>query len=854
MLLVYKTRSLKYNSLMLNLPICQVLPQLKKELLSHKRLVLQAPPGAGKTTALPLSLLDEPWLDGKKIIMLEPRRLAVRSSAARMAEILGEKVGESVGYQIKMESVQSKKTRILIVTEGILTRKLQADPSLEEFALVIFDEFHERSIHADLSLALCLESQSLIREELRLLVMSATLNTLAVSALLEDAPIIKSEGRSYPIEDIYLDTKTSQPKKKELPVFINNLLKKLLKEEEGNILVFLPGVSEIKRLESLIKQSLSETNGDDIFVSVLYGNLSKEEQDRAIKAPEKGSRKIVISTNIAQTSLTIEGIRIVIDSGLQNSSVFNSSSGMNRLESSFISEDSATQRAGRAGRLSEGKAYHLWHKGKILLKHDKPEILSSDLTQMLLELALWGSDDITELQWMDQPGTHALSHAKELLVQLGAISEKGRILEHGKKMASIGLHPRLAHMMIKAQQMDLSYMASLLCVLISEKDIYKAGFRSSDMQERVCVLHDVNRGESINAGHIDLKQCRSLLKMAKRLENKFSDGIDEQMVGVLLAFAYPERISQIRADKSSSYLLSSSKGAFLHKEDELFAQEYLAVCDLDGNAQNSAIYKAASLSKEQIEEYLGEMIEERESLSWNAELQRVEARKRKILGSLVLKETQIQTSLDKEASLVLLEAVSGLGLDVLSVDKNFLGLRQRVNFVNRHKELLPDNTEFPDFGDKYLLETMQDWLLPFLEGKSSLKSCQSLNLYSVLSSMLSWEQMHSLDLLAPSKIKVASGSNIVIDYADVNRPVLAVRLQEMFGTEDTPCLLNGALSLTLHLLSPAHRPMQVTQDLKSFWETTYADVKKELRGKYKRHYWPDDPLSAQATSKTKKNM
>jgi ATP-dependent helicase HrpB len=473
---------------MKNLPINQVLPQVKKELLISNRLVLQAPPGAGKTTALPLALLDEPWLKNRIIIMLEPRRLAVRTSASRMAELLGEKVGQRIGYQLNMVSVKSKDTKILIVTEGILTRKLQADPSLENVALVIFDEFHERSIHADLSLALCLESQYIIREDLKLLVMSATLNTHAICEILEDAPLIESQGRSYPVEDIYLDAKTTQPTKRELPAFMSKLISKVLKEDAGNILVFLPGIAEIKKTQMLINETLKSTNNSSVFVSALYGNLSKEEQDRAIKAPSSGKRKIVLATNIAQTSLTIEGIKIVIDSGLQNSSLFNSSSGMNRLRSSFISQDSATQRAGRAGRLSSGKCYHLWHKGKILLKHDKPEILSTDLTQMLLELSLWGNEDLSELQFMDLPPESAITHAKELLFELGALDAKSKITKHGKEMCSFGMHPRLAHMMIKAREMKLSYEASLLCVLIQEKDIYTSSQRSSDRKERVSVL------------------------------------------------------------------------------------------------------------------------------------------------------------------------------------------------------------------------------------------------------------------------------------------------------------------------------------------------------------------------------
>ena len=833
---------------MQTLPITQVIPEVKEKLLNNSRLVLQAPPGAGKTTALPLALLDEPWLEGKKIIMLEPRRLAVRSSAARMAELLGEKVGETIGYQVKMDSVQSKFTKILIVTEGILTRKLQSDPSLEDVALIIFDEFHERSLHADLSLALALESQSVLREDLKILVMSATLNTSGIAKVLGNAPIIKSEGRPYPVESVFLPTNTTPPTKKELPAYVHRLLLKLIKEEEGNILVFLPGTREIKSIEKL----LSKSHLKDVYISTLYGNLSKEAQDRAIKAPPKGRRKVVLSTNIAQTSLTIEGIKIVIDSGLHNVSVFSPFSGMNRLESTFISQDSATQRAGRAGRTSAGKAYHLWHKSKILLKHDIPEILSADLSQLLLELAVWGNDDINEMLWMNLPPSTALHHAKTLLQDLGALDKNGSITPHGKAMSIYPMHPRLAHMMLKAKELNLSYEASLLAVLISEKDIYHNAFGSSDLRERVSVLHDVRTKNNPNTQQVNLKQCQYLLKNAQRIEKIQNHRVDLELLGVLLAFAYPDRVAKLRNDKSSTYLLANAKGAVLHQQDELFNTGFLVIADLDARNTNANIYKAIAISHAQIEEYLTEQLIVHEDVSWNEDQERVEARKITKLGAIVLKEVQSKHASQEKVTEVLLEELEVLGLDALNWSKEAETLRHRVNFARDHAQ--DHNIDFPDFSETYLLENMGLWLAPYMSNMRTLKVLKSLDLHTILLGLMTFEQRQTLDKLAPAKLKVASGSHIAIDYSNLEQPILAVRLQEMFGTKTTPTVLNGKIKLMIHLLSPASRPMQVTMDLESFWKNTYDEVKKELRGKYKKHYWPDDPLNAIATSKTKKNM
>ncbi len=840
---------------MQTLPITQVIPEIKEKLQTNQRVVLQAPPGAGKTTALPLALLSEAWLQGKQIIMLEPRRLAVRASASRMAELLGEKVGERVGYQIKMESVQSKKTQILIVTEGILTRKLQHDPSLEEVALIIFDEFHERSIHADLSLALALESQAVLRDDLKLLIMSATLNTLAISELLDHAPVVQSEGRAFPVERFYLDPNTPQPSKKELPFYVHKRLLKLLESEEGNILVFLSGVREIKSVEKL----LNESNLKDIYISTLYGNLSKEAQDRAIKAPPKESRKVVLSTNIAQTSLTIDGIKIVVDSGVQNVSVFNPFSGMNRLERQFISQDSATQRAGRAGRLSAGKAYHLWHKSKILLKHDTPEILSADLTQMVLELALWGNDNINTLSWLDTPPPTAITHAKKLLIQLGALNNKTLITPHGEAMSRFGLHPRLAHMMIKAKELNLSYEASLLCAIVTEKDFYSS--RSADIKERVTLLHDLKMGHKIDNYQVNIKQAKYLLKIAQKtvgLALANIQQINTEMLGVLLAFAYPDKIAKQRHEKRGTFLLLNKKGATLHQDDDLCNARFLVVSDLDGKATNATIYKAIELTQAQIEEYLHEQIEEQDEINWNDEQQRVEVRRVQRLGAIVLKAMNINNASNQEVTEVLVEALEELGLDVLHWSKEAILLRQRLNFIFvcfpdffcRLKPTLRDVDSF----DEYLGDNMDVWLSPYLEGKSSLKDCQSLDLYTIVLSLFDYNEQQQLNALAPQKLKVASGSKITIDYSNPQQPILPVRLQEMFGTQKTPTVLNGKVKLMIHLLSPASKPMQITQDLESFWANTYDEVKKELRGKYKKHYWPDDPLTAQATSRTKKSM
>jgi ATP-dependent helicase HrpB len=827
---------------MTTLPITHVLPEVQKALLHHHRLVVQAPPGAGKTTALPLALLDAPWRAGRKILMLEPRRLAVRSSAARMAQMLGEKVGQRIGYRIKMDAVESARTEILIVTEGILTRMLQHDPALEDVALIVFDEYHERSLHADLSLALALESQAILREDLKLLIMSATLNTSAIATLLGGAPIVQSKGRSFPVKRIYLDPAIPQPRPRELPAHITTLIQRVLAEETGSILVFLPGIRQIQATQRRLLPLLP----GDVHLATLYGHLSKTEQDRAIQPSPKGSRKIVLATNIAQTSLTIEGITVVIDSGLHHVALYDPISGMDKLQSRFISKDAATQRAGRAGRVEAGRVYHLWHRSRILLDHDLPEILTADLAPLVLELARWGTDDPQTLTWMDPPPATAIDHARALLIRLGALDGAGRITPHGEAMSRYGLHPRLAHMLLRAEAMDLSYEASLLAVLITEKDIYTQRGASVDLRERVRTLHDVAQGEWVDPAQVDLKQCRYLLANAKRIAKSASASLDTERLGVLLAYAYPDRIAQRRRPDTATFLLRNGKGAILHQEETFADAGYLVISDLDAQKAHATIYRALALTLKQIEEHLEPRTQER--VSWNAAQGRVEARRVVSLGRLTLRETQLASTDNPEAADVLLDALEAMGMEGLGWSREAAALRDRVVFIHVH-----DGT-FPNVSDAYLKDHVREWLSPYLTGITTLREVQALDLHAILRGLLSYEQTQRLDALAPAKLRVASGSYIAIDYTDPHQPILAVRLQEMFGTRKTPTIMEGRVTLTLHLLSPARRPMQVTRDLANFWAHTYDEVKKELRGKYKKHFWPDDPLEAQATSRTKRYM
>ncbi|MDT8453306.1 MAG: ATP-dependent helicase HrpB [Gammaproteobacteria bacterium] len=860
---------------MLNLPINAVLGEIQDTLNTHHRVVLQAPPGAGKTTAVPIALLDQPWLKDRQIIVLEPRRLAARNAAARMAYLLGEKVGERVGYQIRQDSCLSAKTKILVVTEGILTRKLQADPELKNTALVIFDEFHERSLHADLSLALCLQSQQILREDLKILVMSATLNTSAVSALLNNAPIIQSEGRSFPVDIKYLDRPVPQHGHQPLIASLMNSVKQVIEQHAGNCLVFLPGVKEINQLAAQLKQYIESAAINNIVLAPLHGNLSKQQQDLAISPSPDGRRKIVLATNIAETSITIEGISCVVDSGLERILDYSPASGMNRLKTQFISQDSAEQRSGRAGRLSAGVCYRLWtaQQQPRLLKHSCAEILHSDLSTLVLELANWGVQQLDDMQWMDSPPTSATEQARTLLLQLHALDDSGRITPHGRDMLRLGTHPRLAHMMLSATEISQSYHACLIASLLTEKDLFLASAeKSADIHDRLNVLMQTHSPGSNHHG-VDRQQCQRITKTAddffKRLKNCAAASInkeqpDHNLSGVLLAYAYPDRIAKQRSPHAPRYLLSNGKGAAIAPHLQHHLHEYIVIANLDEQQGEARIYLAADINAQQLQGYFSANIQQQETVSWNETLQRVEARQTRSIGKIVLQEALISD--DKKSATkaaiqqCLITAIRNTGLQCLNWSPAADSLSQRVQFINHHLSHNPtlkpqlNAQTLPDFSDEALLNNLETWLQPYLNNETSIRQCAKLNIHTLLSSQLSWEQQQLINKLAPEKITVPSGSAISIDYTDSIQPVLAVRLQEVFGLYETPTVLNGHCKLMMHLLSPARRPMQVTQDLNSFWQTTYHEVKKELRGKYKRHYWPDDPFNAQATSKTKKQM
>jgi ATP-dependent helicase HrpB len=816
------------TSLLKSLPIDALLPEIRRQLGQHSALVIQAAPGAGKTTRVPPALLDAPWAKGQKLIMLEPRRLAARSAARYMSAELGGEVGGVVGYRVRMDTRVSRATRIEIVTEGVLTRLLQDDPALSGYAAVIFDEFHERSLQTDLALALCLESRAVLRPELKLIVMSATLEAAPVAKLLGDAPVVSSEGRQYPVETRYLPLRDREP---DLPQ-VQLAVERALQEETGNLLAFLPGTGEIRRLQ----QRLEGRVPDSVLVAPLYGDLDNAAQDRAIEAPPAGKRKIVLATSIAETSLTIEGIRVVVDMGEMRVPRFDPVSGMSRLETVRVSRASADQRRGRAGRLGPGICYRLWRESETLAAASTPEILAADLADLVLELARWGATAQDALRWLDPPPAAAFEQARTLLQDLGALDVEGRITAHGGEMLRLPLHPRLAHMVLRGEALSWGSMACDLAALLSERDPLRTGPgpAPADLHLRLQMMQ-ANDSESKGRTRL-MRVVAADLRRSIGVAPRDQEAGEE---GVLLGFAYPDRLAQRRPGDTPRYLLANGRGAVLQEGDGLSAMPWLAVAQLDGMAREARIFMAGRISKADIEKHFAGRIQDQDSVSWDEASGAVLARRQRRLGALVL-EDKVATSITPDIlAKGLLEAVRQKGLDVLPWTPALRNLQARVGFLRR--VLGP---AWPDLDDAALLKDLDAWLSPWLQGMSRISHLERLPLDEALMGLLDHKLRRQLDEQAPSHVTVPSGSSIRVDYTEGETPVLRVKIQEMFGQADTPKLAGGKVLVMLHLLSPGQRPMQVTQDLKGFWQRTWPEVKKELKGRYPKHQWPEDPTVA----------
>ncbi len=821
------------------LPIASALPDLRDALGGQPNAVLQAPPGSGKTTRVPLALLEEPWLDGRRIVVLEPRRLAARAAARYMARLRNEPLGETVGYRVRRDTRVGPRTRVEVVTEGVLTRCVQADPALEGIGLLIFDEFHERSLHADLGLALALHTQSLVRPDLRVLVMSATLDGSAVSRLLGDAPVISAEGQSFPVDTRYRPPREGVT----LEDGVASAIAAALVEAPGDVLVFLPGTAEIRR----VRAKLDATNlGPGISILPLYGDLAPEAQDAAIWPSRAGRRKVVLATSIAQTSLTIEGVRVVIDAGLSRVPRFSPRTGMMRLATVRVSIASADQRRGRAGRIAPGVCYRLWPErlDATLRAHDPPEMLDADLAPLALELAEAGIHDAAELAWLDPPPAPALAQARELLRELGALDAGERITSHGRRMAGLGVHPRLAHMLLRGAELGFSRVASDLAAVLADRDPLR-GLSGIDADLRTR-LDAIRRGDA----RIAPATLRRLRVEANLLREAVSAGDDSpaaagEVAGMLLSLAYPDRIAQRRPGPAQRFLLRNGQGAHFADPQTLGEADFVVAAELDGDVRESRIFLAAPVTLDEILGHYADQITSEEIVDWDATSEMVTARRRERLGAIVLRDAPVRGPDPAVVLDALLGWIARSGLDVLPWSDAALRLRARIRFLHA----LDDR--WPDVSDDALVARLATWLGPSLLGSRKRADLKRIDLEAALLALLGWEARRELDKLAPTHVAVPSGSRIAIDYGDPAGPVLPVRLQEVFGWQDTPRIAGGRVPLTLHLLSPARRPVQVTRDLAGFWRGTYFDVRKDLKGRYPKHYWPEDPLTAVPTRRVR---
>ena len=838
-----------------SLPIAEALPELALALAHARQVVLEAPPGAGKSTVVPLELLGAPWRADGRIVMLEPRRLAARAVAERMAATLGETAGGRVGFRTRLETRVGPSTRIEGVTEGILTRMLQRDPALEGVACVVFDEFHERNLQGDLGLALALECQRHLRPDLRLLVMSATLDADALARLLDDARFVRSPGRAFDVETIYAPAPagTTVPP---LPQLVANRILQALESHPGDLLAFLPGAGEIRRVVQVLEAELPASSH---AVLPLYGDLATAAQDAVLRPDPQGRRKVIIATNIAETSLTIDGVRIVVDSGLERRQRFDPATGMGRLESVRIARASADQRRGRAGRTATGVCYRLWSESAnaALLPHAPAEILEADLAPLALELACWGAQDASALAWLDPPPAATLAQARDLLVRLEALDADGRVTALGREMAALGAHPRLAHLMLRARWLGHVRLGCEIAGVLSERDPVRSGAGAPDPDVRTRI--EALRGQAPPPGVVaDRSALRRIERVVQQFERQLGRLRSKQQpvaapmaeadaVGLLLAFAYPDRIGRARAADSGRYVLSGGRGAVLPGPAALARSEYIVVAALDAGEREARIQLAAPVDLGLLIEHFAHLIEDSERVEWDPRTAGVAARRMRSLGGLAIEDAPLRGP-GAQATAAMIDGIRALGLACLPWTRDLEQWRARVAFARANDPRA--SAAWPDVSDAALLATAGEWLAPWLEGITRRDQLGRLDLRGALHGLLDWDAQRRLDAFAPTHLTVPSGSRIAIDYSS-GVPTLSVRLQEVFGLTASPRVADGRVPVTMELLSPARRPVQVTRDLESFWSRGYHEVRKELKGRYPKHYWPDDPHDATATRRVR---
>jgi ATP-dependent helicase HrpB len=812
------------------LPIDAVLDELARKLDRHNAAVLVAPPGAGKTTRVPLALLDAPWVKGKKIIVLEPRRIAARASADRMAKTLGERAGETVGYRVRFGSKVSRATRIEVVTEGIFSRRILDDPELNDVAAVLFDEFHERSLDADLGLALARDAQTGLREDLRILVMSATLDGARVAKLLGDAPVVASDGRAFPVETRYLGRKADAPLERQMA----DAIALSLRADPGSVLAFLPGAAEIRRTQNFLAEKVQDASTE---IVPLFGALDAAVQDRAIAPAPKGSRKVVLATSIAETSLTIEGVRIVVDSGLARVPRYEPDIALTRLETVRASRAAVDQRRGRAGRTEPGICYRLWDEPQTasLPPFTQPEILSADLSSLVLDLAQWGVSDPATLAFLDPPPLPALKEAKSLLRELGALDADGRITSEGKSLRALALPPRLARMIVDSQACGEGEAAADIAAILTERGL---GGDNVDLDVRLDQFRRDRSQRASSARELARRWASQVASIAS------SQGGGELSTGVMLAFAFPDRVAKNRGN--GSFVLANGRGAAVEQTSALARAPYIAVGELTGTAASGRILLAAPITQSEIEAHLASEIESADEISFDASALALRARRKRTLHAITLSEAPLALSPSAETAKIFADGFAAAGLDRLPWSKSAKQWRDRVMFLHK-----AEGDRWPDLSDEALIARRDEWLAPALYDKTALKEFSAGDLSEALSTLLPWDLRARLDREAPTHFEAPTGTMLAIDYEAEQGPTIAVRLQELFGLTTHPSIAKGAVPLVLELLSPAHRPVQVTRDLPGFWRGSYAAVRSDLRGRYPRHPWPEDPATAPPTRRVK---